>query len=62
MDNTSVELRRESIPEDEYTLLDAGWDAYHDDIRQSDNPYGINNWKYYEWDKGWLEAKSEPHD
>jgi hypothetical protein len=24
--------------------------------QQNDNPFGINNWKFYEWKKGWLAA------
>jgi hypothetical protein len=46
-------LRRDSIAEDDYTILDLGWDNRLEGKRKSDNPYPINNWKHYEWVKGW---------
>ncbi len=53
-------LRRETIAENEYTILDFGWDARLEGKRTSDNPYAINNWKHYEWEKGWQMADSSP--
>ena len=50
------ELRRDTIAEEDYTILDYGWDDRLEGRRQSDNPYGINNWKHYEWKKGWIMA------
>ena len=47
-------LRRDSIEEDDYTISDYGWDDRIEGKAKSDNPYAINNWKYYEWEKGWL--------
>lgn len=49
-------LRRDTIAEEDYTILDYGWDDRLEGSRKSDNPYGINNWKYYEWEKGWRMA------
>jgi len=49
-------LRRDTIVEEDYTILDYGWDDRLEGKRKSDNPYGINNWKYYEWEKGWMLA------
>lgn len=46
-------LRRDSIAEEDYTILDYGWDDRFEGRRKTDNPYGINNWKHYEWRKGW---------
>ena len=48
-----IELRKNTVAEDDYTPEDAGWDARLECTRLSDNPYAINNWKYYEWEKGW---------
>ena len=50
------ELRRDTIPEDDYSPLDAGWDARLEHKRVWDNPYAINNWKHYDWEKGWVMA------
>ena len=52
-----VKLRRDTTPEDDYSPLDAGWDAQLEGTRMSDNPYAINNWKHYEWEKGWKLAE-----
>ncbi len=49
-------LRRDVLCEDEYRPQDAGWDAHLEGVRRSDNPYAINNWKYYDWDQGWVMA------
>ncbi len=46
-------LRRETIDEDDYTILDYGWDDRLEGKKMVDNPYAINNWKHYEWEKGW---------
>lgn len=61
-----VELRRDTIPEDDYRPLDAGWDARLEGKRMSENPWAVNNWKHYDWEKGWLMAdeadKAVPKD
>lgn len=58
-----IRLRRERISEQQYSPLDAGWDAYIEGRRSSDNPYAINNWKHYDWQQGWeLAAASAPSD
>lgn len=61
-----VELRRDTIPEDDYRTLDAGWDARLEGKRMSENPWAVNNWKHYDWEKGWLMAdeadKAVPKD
>ncbi len=49
-----VELRRDTLPEDGYRPFDTGWDARHQGIHMSENPYAATNWKHYEWDKGWI--------
>jgi len=51
-----IELRSDSIPEDEYAPIDAGWDARLEGKSKNCNPYAINNWKHYHWEKGWKEA------
>ncbi|MFT5721706.1 MAG: hypothetical protein ACI9W6_002022 [Motiliproteus sp.] len=56
-------LRREQLSEDQYSPLDAGWDACLEGRRSSDNPYSITNWKHYDWQQGWdLAAASDPPD
>jgi len=61
-----VGLRRDTKPEDDYLPLDAGWDARLEGKHRSENPWAVNNWKHYEWEKGWLEAdesdEAEPMD
>ncbi|MEH6824037.1 MAG: hypothetical protein V7629_09035 [Motiliproteus sp.] len=58
-----VKLRRDELSEDQYSPVDAGWDAHLEGIRSSDNPYAINNWKHYDWEKGWeLAAALEQKD
>ncbi len=49
-------LRRDTIGEEEYSIEDYGWDDHQLGVRLGDNPFAINNWKYYEWEKGWLLA------
>ena len=50
-------LRRDTVPDDDYTILDYGWDDRLEGKRRIDNPYDVNNWKHYEWEKGWLAAE-----
>jgi len=54
-------LRRDSIDEEDYSIEDYGWDDRLGGKRQSDNPYPINNWKHYDWEKGWLQADESLH-
>ena len=51
-----VDLRRDTIAEDDYTPVDAGWDARLEGKPPGSNPYAINNWKRYDWDRGYSEA------
>jgi hypothetical protein len=51
-----IELRHNNVPDAAYSPFDEGWNERIDGIQQSDNPFGITNWKFYEWEKGWLEA------
>lgn len=51
-----IKLRKDSIDEDDYTIVDYGWDDRMEGVKRSDNPYSINNWKFYDWEKGWLMA------
>jgi hypothetical protein len=53
-------LRRNTIAEDDYTILDYGWDDRLEGKVKDNNPYPINNWKHYEWEKGWVMADSSP--
>ena len=53
-------LRRDTIDEEDYTALDCGWDDRLDGKRKSDNPYAVNNWKHFEWEKGWVMAEESP--
>ena len=55
-----ADLRRDRIPEAQYCPFDAGWDARLEGKRSSDNPWAVNNWKHYDWDKGW--DKADPGD
>ena len=43
-------------PEVDYDPFKDGWNERITGKQQNDNPFGINNWKFYEWEKGWLEA------
>ena len=52
-----TELRRDSMEEEDYGPLDAGWDARIEAVRLSENPYAINNWKHYDWEEGWTLAE-----
>lgn len=47
------ELRQKTIAEGDYTPQDEGWDSRLKSKRLMDNPYAVNNWKHYEWEKGW---------
>ncbi len=51
-----VDLHRDTIPDADYGPFDAGWDARLEGKRMSENPWAINNWKHYDWDKGWINA------
>ena len=44
------------IIKDPSAAYSAGWDAWVKGERESENPFAVNNWKYYEWGKGWLGA------
>ena len=46
-------LRLETIAEEDYTIVDYGWDDCLRGKRKSDNPYPNNNWKHYDWIEGW---------
>ena len=50
-----IELRQ-NASEDVYDPFNDGWNERIADKHQTDNPFGINNWKFYQWEKGWLEA------
>lgn len=43
-------------PEVDYNPFNDGWNERIQGKQQNDNPFGINNWKFYEWEKGWLAA------
>ena len=51
-----VDLRRDTIPEDEFRPLDEGWDARLEGHRLGENPWAVNNWKHFDWEKGWRMA------
>lgn len=51
-----VDFRPNSKPEAKYNPFNEGRDARLNGKRMSDNPWAINNWKHYDWDKGWVEA------
>ncbi|MCJ8314600.1 MAG: hypothetical protein HRU38_20890 [Saccharospirillaceae bacterium] len=53
-------LRRDSITEEDYTILDYGWDDRVEGKHKNDNPYAINNWKHYDWEEGWVKADESP--
>ena len=53
-----AKLRRDTIIEDDYSPQDAGWDARLEGKPLRDNPYAVNNWKHYEWEKGWMSVES----
>lgn len=48
-----VDLRKDTLDDEDYRPFDAGWDARLLGHPMSDNPYATTNWKHYEWDKGW---------
>jgi len=50
-----IELRQND-PDVDYDAFNDGWNSRIEHKQKSDNPFGLNNWKYYEWEKGWLEA------
>lgn len=47
---------RQNEDEDVYDPFNDGWNERIAEKQKGDNPFGINNWKFYEWEKGWLEA------
>lgn len=51
-----VDLRRDTIPEDDYSPFDTGWDARLEGKHLSENPWAVNNWKHFDWEKGWTSA------
>ena len=51
-----VVLRRDTKAEADYLASDAGWDARLEGKPMSENPWAVNNWKHYDWEKGWLMA------
>lgn len=51
-------LRKDTINKSKYTQYDQGWDDYLKGVHQIDNPFAVNNWKHYEWEKGWLASKT----
>ena len=61
-----VVLRRDTKAEGDYLASDAGWDARLEGKHISENPWAVNNWKHYDWEKGWLAAdesdEAEPMD
>ncbi|MCU7833724.1 MAG: hypothetical protein KZQ83_00620 [gamma proteobacterium symbiont of Taylorina sp.] len=50
-----VDLRKNES-DDIYDPFNDGWNERITGIQQYDNPFGVNNWKFYEWEKGWLAA------
>jgi hypothetical protein len=50
-----VELKQNDN-DDTYNPYNDGWNERVSGKQKGDNPFGINNWKYYEWEKGWLDA------
>ncbi|ROS00221.1 hypothetical protein EDC56_2859 [Sinobacterium caligoides] len=53
---TMIKTRRDTVTEADYTIVDYGWDDRLAGKRETDNPYPINNWKHYDWEKGWKMA------
>ncbi|MFT5690895.1 MAG: hypothetical protein ACI92E_000218 [Oceanicoccus sp.] len=51
------QFRRDTVSDEDYTILDYGWDGHLDGKRRNENPYAVNNWKHYEWENGWDMAK-----
>lgn len=43
-------------PETDYNPFNDGWNERISGTQLNDNPFGINNWKFYEWEKGWIAA------
>jgi len=50
-----LDLRKNEF-EYNYDPFNDGWNERIAGIQQYDNPFGENNWKFFEWDKGWLAA------
>jgi len=51
-----LQLKRDTISDDDFTVFDYGWDGRIDGKHQHDNPYAINNAKHYDWENGWVAA------
>ena len=51
-----IELRHNDDPDAAYNPFEDCWNERIIYKQQSDNPFAINNWKFYEWEKGWLAA------
>jgi len=51
-----IELRDNDDSDISYNPVDDGWNNRIACKQQSDNPFAINNWKFSEWEKGWLAA------
>ncbi len=47
---------RQNESEDDYDPFNDGWNEKIAGKQRNDNPFGENNWKFYEWEKGWLAA------
>ena len=51
-----LQLKRDTISDDDFTVFDYGWDDRIDGKHPQDNPYAINNAKHYDWENGWVAA------
>ena len=51
-----VELKDIHDSDSDYSPFNDGWNARISHKQLSDNPFGENNWKYSEWQDGWIEA------
>ena len=54
-----LELHRDKLSDDDYKPFDEGWDANIEHKHQGYNPWALTNWKYYDWQEGWLAADKE---
>ena len=51
-----ITVHKDDIPKSDYRPFDEGWEAQREQKKMTDNPWGINNWKHYDWEEGWLQA------
>jgi hypothetical protein len=51
-----IELRHDDGSDASYDPFDDAWNGRITHKQQSDNPFAINNWKFSEWEIGWLAA------